>query len=229
MNSPKQLDFTSILASSIHDMKNSLGMVLSALEEIVDPVEGRCRCTPEQVAQLQYEARRVNDNLVQLLTLYRLGSDLYSPNIDEVEVADFLDECYLLNKPLLDFKGIEAEVVCDPDLLGYFDRDLVAGVVNNIITNAVRYTETRIRVLAESREGFLVITVEDDGPGFPQPMLDTPSESLQEIDMISGRTKLGLVFCRKVAELHTSDHREGRIHLENGGPLGGGRFSLYLP
>ncbi len=71
---------------------------------------------------------------MQLLTLYRMENDYYTATVDEVDVADFLDESYLLNKPLLDFNGVEVEVECDTDEIGYFDRDLMAGVINNIVT-----------------------------------------------------------------------------------------------
>ncbi len=74
-----------------------------------------------------------------------------------------------------------------------------------------------------------MISVEDNGPGFPPSMLESETGSEQDINIVSGRTKLGLVFCRMVAALHRNGGREGYIRLENGGKLGGGRFSVLLP
>jgi len=223
------LDFSTVLASSIHDMKNSLGMVLSSLEEIVDTDDDHCHCTPEQAAQLQYEAKRVNDNLVQLLTLYKVENQYYSANLTEVDVEDFLEESYLLNKPLLEHKGVETEIICEPGLTGYFDRELMAGVINNLVTNAVRYTNHRIQLDATTEEGYLCLSVNDDGPGFPERMLETDLENDNALEMVSGHTKLGLIFCTMVARLHRNGERQGAIKLQNNGTLGGGRFTIYIP
>lgn len=223
----KRLNFSGILASSIHDMKNSLGMVLSSLDEIVDREAGECTCTPDQVGQLQYEAKRVNDNLIQLLSLYKLENGLYNANIEEIYVEEFLEESLLQVKPLLDFKGISGELDVDPDLMWYFDRQLMAGVIDNIVTNAVRYTRDRIVISATVKEDYLVLSINDNGPGFPEKMLGIDVTADDGIDMISGRTKLGLFFVSMVAAQHTNRGKEGYIRLENGDD--GGSFSIYLP
>ncbi len=229
MSEQGQLDFSAVLASTIHDMKNSLGMVLNSLDQIVDLKAGNCNCSAEQVAQLQYEARRVNDNLVQLLTLYKLENGRHLQNISELPVAEFLEECYLLNKPLIDYKGIGIEIECDDDLYWFFDRDLSAGVVNNVINNAMRYTRDRIRLSASVRDGMLDLRIEDNGPGFPERMLEVVGREQTEVDFRKGHTGLGLYFCTKVAESHENQGRYGRIELANDSPIGGGRFSVILP
>lgn len=226
--SEDKLDFSGVLASTIHDMKNSLGMVLNSLDGIVDKEAGKCACTPEQVAQLQYEARRVNDNLIQLLTLYKVEKRQYVENITEQSVADFLEECYLLNKPLLEHKGLPLEIECDEDLLWFFDRDLMAGVVNNVVNNTLRYTRERVKVAACKEDGYLHIRVEDDGAGFPERMLESVTHET-EIDFRKGHTGLGIFFCSQVAALHENKGRKGHIALSNDSELGGGCFSIYLP
>ncbi len=229
MTEKGQLQFASVLASSIHDMKNSLGMVLNSLDGIVDPGLHQCRCTPEQVAQLQYEAKRINDNLIQLLTIYRMENAVYEARVDEVDVYDFLEEAFLQSKPMLEYRGVTADLACEPGLVWYFDRNLIAGVLDNIITNAMRYTKDRVRIGAAIDGEFLAISVEDNGRGFPVHMLEAGQHVDRDIDLVSGRTRLGLYFCAMVAELHENRGRQGTIHLANGGTLGGGRFTVLLP
>jgi len=226
--SEQEQNFYAILASTIHDIKNSLGMVINDLEEFgEDDGTGHCHCTPERAAQLQYEAKRVNDNLIQLLTLYRAENAGYSATVAEVAVAEFLEEIYLLNAPMLEYKGLALELVCEPDLYWYLDRDLVAGVLNNLIHNATRYTRDRIRLSAEEIEGELRLCVEDDGEGYPEEMLSGAMSA--GISFGGGHTGLGLHFCRLVAHMHENRGREGHIALDNGGEWGGGRFCIFLP
>lgn len=221
--------FADVLASSIHDIKNALGLVLNTLEEITSDPDSCLAGDPRALA-LQLEARRANNDLIQLLTLYKLDSERLAPHIGEHNLEDFLDEVAVEHQRLARARGVEIETRCDPYLNAYFDADLVRGVVNNAIGNAERYTRDRLLLTAEEREGYVVIRVEDNGAGFPPAMLeqhDIESDSGQ--GFARGRTQLGLYFSRKVAELHRNAGRSGRVTLENHANLEGGCFSLWLP
>ena len=227
MDSNESLDFSSVLASSIHDMKNSIGMVINSLEEMI--TEGESGCSAERTAQLQYEARRVNDNLIQLLTVYKVQSDRLGVNISEHHVIDFLEERMLHSRSMLEFRGIELEIDCDEDLVWYFDEELIAGVLNNAMDNAVRYTQDRLRLAAEEKDGYLVLHLEDNGRGFPEAMLVSGAPDGGGVNFSNGRTGLGLYFSSLVAGVHKNRDRYGFIEQSNGGVLGGGVFSIHLP
>ena len=82
-------DFSMVIANAVHDMKNSLGMLLSTLDDLRQEdqaaSDGHARLNT-----LQYEAERVHSDLVQLLGIYRLGEHKLSAHSDEQQVADFL-------------------------------------------------------------------------------------------------------------------------------------------
>jgi len=88
MSENDTISFSTILASTIHDVKNSLGIVLSSLDELVRTAGDTLPA--ERLSKLQYEAQRVNNNLVQLLALYKMESRGLAVNIDEYPVRDFL-------------------------------------------------------------------------------------------------------------------------------------------
>jgi Signal transduction histidine kinase len=224
------IDFSTILAISIHDTKNALGMVLNSLDGLLDPTTGECRCDAGHVARLQYEARRVNDNLVQLLTLYRTDKGLYQPRLAHCVVYELLEDYYLSNKPMMDHHGVSCDIDCPEDLTWSLDQAMVAAVLENVITNTVRYTRDRIRIAAQHTDGWLLLDVEDNGPGFPAAMLGRRTIAKDApLDPASGRTGLGLYFCAIIAQMHDSGAQHGYIELSNGGSLGGGRFRLALP
>lgn len=224
------IDFSTILAISIHDTKNALGMVLNSLDGLLDPATGECRCDAGHVARLQYEARRVNDNLVQLLTLYRTDKGLYQPRLAHCVVYELLEDYYLSNKPMMDHHGVSCDIDCPEDLTWSLDQAMVAAVLENVITNTVRYTRDRIRIAAQHTDGWLLLDVEDNGPGFPAAMLGRRTIAKDApLDPASGRTGLGLYFCAIIAQMHDSGAQHGYIELSNGGSLGGGRFRLALP
>lgn len=228
MQEKNGLDFSTVIASAVHDMKNSLGMLLSTLDEFFSELPEELRKSPRQ-ATLQYEAERVNIDLIQLLGLYRLEHEQLMVRVDEQFVRDFLEEQVARYSMLAAARKISLEIDCDRDLAGYFDGELVSGVINNILANASRYTQDRILLKAVPEEGGVSIEVHDNGTGYPEAMLNTPGEILNGINFKTGSTSLGLYFAAKVADLHIQGDRKGAIKLQNGGQYGGGVFKMYLP
>jgi len=224
------LDFAAVLAIGIHDAKNSLNRVLTMLEAIGDGTTDAFRCDAATVAQLQYEARRINDNLIQLLTLYRQEKGLYQPRFAPVLVYELLEDGWLKNKPLMERSGIACTLACDERLVWTLDRDLVESVLDNVIVNDVRYTRACIRLSAHIAAETLHLLIEDDGPGYPPVMLGRRRhDALATVDRTLGRTGVGLHFCALIADCHANAEQRGYIELSNGGTLGGGCFLLRLP
>lgn len=223
----RNIDFSMVLALTVHDMKNSLGMLLNSLDELRAEHEDKLDDS-SRFNTLQYEAERIHNDLVQLLGIYRLGENNLSAHIEEHFVPDFLSEHLARHTPLL--KGLDIECAIDAEEInGFFDADLLTGALNNTINNAIRYTQTRIRLTANERDGYLVIGVEDDGEGYPEHMQYSGTLSFKSLDFNTGSTSLGLFFVSAVADLHSEADRTGYIKLHNDGPLGGGVFEIWLP
>src|SRR6187402_1976467 len=87
-----EIDFSFVLASSVHDMKNSLGMLLNTLGEVMESYPPQNEAHSKSYAVLEYEAARINSELIQLLSLYRLENEKIHVNIDEYFVIDILNE-----------------------------------------------------------------------------------------------------------------------------------------
>lgn len=223
----QQIDFSMVLASAVHDMKNSLGMFLNSLDELRHE-HAATLAISDRFNTLQYEAERMHNDLIQLLGIYRLGEKTLSAHIEEHYLPDFLNQQLARHTPLMDGHGITCSIDAD-DLHGYFDDDLLTGVLNSIINNAIRYTSSKIRITAREDEGFLVIGVEDDGVGYPDQMQHSGPLSFKSLDFKTGSTSLGLFFASEVARLHRNGGRFGSIRLHNGGELGGGVFEIWLP
>ncbi len=220
--------FYDILASIIHDMKNSLGMVINRLDEMVGELPAEIN-ESAKIAAIQHEARRLNNNLIELLTLYRMENERISPVIDEVYVDELLQEIVAENQSIADASEVELTCSCDEELYGYFDEGLVHGIINNLIGNAMRYTESKIAISAREEDGYLIISVEDDGAGFTEAMLEAQNADAVTNGIGDGRTMLGIHFAKMIAQMHQNKDRNGYIKLSNNNQLKGGCFSVYLP
>ncbi len=218
--------FSTILASTVHDMKNSLGMMLEALEAILEETpKAKSR---KEYGVVQYESSRVNSTLMQLLATYKIENEQMPFNPSYHNLYDFIEEQILMHSPLLNAKGFTYSIDVDETVDAIFDESLLSMVVSNIIGNAVRYAHSEIAIIADTSKN-VNISICDNGPGYPGPMLEMAGDYLQGVNQSTGSTGLGLFFAQQVAELHQHDNMKGSVKLSNGGLLGGGVFQIILP
>lgn len=221
------LDFSLLLASAVHDMKNSIGMLLSTVEQLDQSEVSEDKDSKSKLALLHAEASRINNDLIHLLGIYRMDQDQLCLNYQECFVYDIFQDQVINNEIIFRSEDLKVEIECDDALNWFFDGELIADVIGNVLINAAKYANNSIIIKAEVVEQFLKISVLDDGNGYPDKMLSNPDELKNGLDVSGGSTKLGLFFASRIASEHQKGEQRGYIQLENYD--GGGMFSLWLP
>ncbi|PCJ50513.1 MAG: hypothetical protein COA74_01665 [Gammaproteobacteria bacterium] len=229
MSKDKQqtIPFSTVLASTVHDMKNALGVILISLGDITDKLN-EADPNNTKINVLRYETSRVNGLLVQLLALYKAEQKQLPININYYNVYDFLEDQVLAFDELLSSKKITVSLNIEEELEWAFDSDLMATVISNIMTNNIRYTDSTILVTATIIDDMLEITIEDDGPGYPEVMIASQNDVILGINQSTGSTGLGLYFAGQVASMHKSEDKIGTIFLSNA-DTSGGIFTIRIP
>jgi len=231
-DAPHSPELFLFLASTAHDMKNSISVLSGTLERLLDGASPETEKAYGQMAQMLYQTRRLNDNLMQLLALYKqVGKPAYPFDVQPLEVGQLIEQVVALERVLIESRGITLELDVDPELIAHVDEDLIVGVVSHAVNNALHYTRDRIRLAARLRDGELEIRVEDNGAGFPPALLaaGAPASDASGVSFLTNSAGLGLYFSGEVARMHRHRGRCGAVRLENGGALGGGCFILTLP
>lgn len=228
-NQSFEFDMANFLASSVHDMKNSMNMLLVSLDKTLASADAAKLSTHAELVRMSDQAKRVNNKLTQLLTLYKLGQQVYPLDVRFVCLQDFVSAIIAQYGDLLAFRGICLEAQVSPQLCWYFDEDLIENVIGNALNNAIHYARNRIRIQAVEKAGKLLLRIEDDGEGYPDLMLQKNGNPVQRPDCRRRSTGLGLYFSAMVARMHQNRNCSGELKLENGGSLGGACFILYLP
>ena len=112
MTDPKPLSsIDTFLASSVHDMKNSISILIGGLEKTLLQVNPALFPAGVDMAHMIYETKRINNNLIQLLTLYKTGHDLYPFDPQSQAVADMLRLISEQNLSLMASRNIGVEFV----------------------------------------------------------------------------------------------------------------------
>ena len=195
----------------VHDVKNQLAELALRLSK---------RSDARQEMQIAMNAAR---RLSEMLLAYREAADLLEVNTGTVNPADFMAILAAEYSELFPALSIHVDTGGAPEC-AFFDDALVRLALGNALHNACRHAHSRIQLSTYTQDDLLILEVSDDGPGFPESVLQSGGK-LPAAASGSG-TGLGLYLARKIAELHQLRNRHGFIELSN---ADGGRFRMALP
>ena len=226
----KQIDFSTLMASTVHDMKNVIAAVSQAYESLLAEMPEALQRSP-QARLIEQEALRLDAMLMQLLGLYKLehGQLLLQPVYYRLD--ELFEDLHIRHRELLEYRNIDFQVdVAEADLEAYFDVSLIGTVLDNALGNALNFCKKTIRLHAQREENGVLLSVSDDGEGYPSSLLgEVRDKESSSIDRNTGSTGLGLYFAANIIALHDQDERPARLELSNDGPLSGACMKIWLP
>lgn len=172
---------------------------------------------PKFSKQLSKEGRNLLDqaheNVVFLSTLIndlhvlaQAEQDRLELGREEIEPKAFLENFADNYKKQIKEKGIEFEVSADEDIPTiYASQDGLREILQNFITNSIKYTEEgRIKLFANAREDMVVFGVEDTGIGISRSDQKHIFEKFYRSEDYrtrkNGGTGLGLYIIKRLAE-----------------------------
>lgn len=213
----------------VHDLRSPLTGVMGALSLLADdegtlPPETRRRVAANGVRS----ANALNAMITEVLDVAKLqaGRVVLRPTaapaiglvLDAVERARMVAEAQGKRIEALDSGPL-------PDVL--VERDKIERVLDNLIGNALKYTDRggRITLSARAIGGAVEVSVADDGQGIPAEALERIFEPFAQVGGAGQRagTGLGLTSCRLFVEAHG-----GAIRVESDG-VRGTTFHFSLP
>lgn len=110
-----------------------------------------------------------------------------------------------------------------PDISMPCDDVDLEEMTSNLIDNACKWAKTRVMISWEEDRQWVLIFVDDDGPGLAPEKYDTVFEVGERLDIATPGSGLGLSIVRDLSILY-----QGRVTLSKS-PLGGLRAELALP
>jgi signal transduction histidine kinase len=195
---------TRFLAAASHDVLqplNAAHLSVSALAEIQNTDEGRTL-----VRQVERSLETMEDLLHTLLDISKLDAGVVKPELADVALEPLLASIMADFQPLAARKGIRLRTRAGGALVRS-DRTLLRRVLQNIISNAVRYTmKGGVLVGVRKRGAMIRIDVVDTGCGIPDDQREAVFEEFHrgpvalDSEMSSGGLGLGLSIVRRMAE-----------------------------
>jgi two-component system sensor histidine kinase KdpD len=218
--------YTTLFNSISHEMRTPITALIGASESLLsDSVGGQPVVRRELAEEVLAAAERL-DNIVQnLLAMTRLESGLIQPKSDWTEIQDLINASVRRLAKELSTHHLTVEV--SPALpLIKVDFPLMEQVMLNLVRNAALHTpaDSSIEIKAYQEGEACLITVEDNGPGFPPDSLSRVFEKFYRVPgSKTGGIGLGLSIAVGFVEAH-----KGTLRVENR-PEGGALFTIRLP
>ena len=194
---------TRFLAAASHDMRQPLQAITAQTDLLAlantDPV------LASQIEQLRDATQVLLDMLEGLFDISNLETGVLIPDLRVFPVGTLLDQLCDQFQPLASSNRLTLEVKpCDAVVQS--DRTLLRVILQNLISNAFKYTrQGSVVIECEQRGDLLSIEVRDSGIGIPEAMKEIIFEEFYQIDNHSRDRSsgigIGLAIVRRIAEL----------------------------
>ena len=220
--------FFSIIA---HDLRGPIGGFMSLTERMA---EGMAEMTLEELQNMARIMKKSSTNLYSLLANLlewsRMQRGLTTFEPVSFRLLPRIHENLVLAFESAKKKEITIGIAVPIDLEAFADVNMLASIMRNIVTNALKFTPKRgkINIAADiTSKGFIEISITDSGIG----MDTTIVENLFNLDVNTNRkgtdgelsTGLGLTICKDFIEKHG-----GELKVESE-PGKGSTFSFTIP
>ena len=200
-----------LISNISHDLKTPITAIKGYVEGIMDGVAD----TPEKMdkyIKTIYNKANDMDRLINELTVYSgIDNNRIPYNFHRINVADYFGDCVEEVGMDLEQRGIELNYsnLAQPDTIVIADPEQMKKVINNIISNSVKYMNKPkgiidIRILDEVDS--IRIEIEDNGKGIAQKDLGKIFERFYRTDAsrnsAQGGSGIGLSIVKKIIEDH---------------------------
>lgn len=208
LNSP-----LSIVKMNIYSLRSG---ILGNVSEKQEKILGTCHGILERMTRL----------ITDLLDVYKFEAKVVSLKRNRFNLDETIERQINELEPLIHKKGLTLTREISKEKMELWgDENRIAQVLNNLISNAIKYIREgdSLTIRAFETEGVLRFECCDTGPGIPAEKMSKIFNKFERFDMSKEGTGLGLAISKDIIELH-----KGRIWVESEQGKGS-NFIFVLP
>ena len=216
------------LARMSHELRTPLNAIIGFSQLMgEDPACQKPRVL-QRLGIIRAAGRQLLGLIDEVLDLSRIESGRLQLELAPLRLAGFIEQVCQAHEPARQARGVEITLQVEPDLAAIADEARLRQVLNNLVSNAIKYTRAAgwVAVQAGAAGERVRLSVRDDGPGLTtaqQLQLFQPFNRLgAERGRVEG-TGLGLVITR-----HLVESMGGTLQVDSS-PGEGSCFTVELP
>lgn len=218
-------EFISIASHELKTPLTSLKLQTQMTKKIIMKPEA---LTAERVQkQLDYtinQIDRLNKLVDDMLDISRINTGKLQIYKTQFNLSELMED--LIERFLPQFEAVGCEVIkgIEPNVIGEWDPYKIEQVINNLFSNAIRYSpQSRIEINLKRQNGKAILNVKDYGMGIPSEHIARIFDRFERASLSSSGLGLGLYITKQIVELH-----DGNISVESETNKGA-NFIVELP
>ena len=204
------------VANASHELRTPLSTLIGYTETLREQAEEIDPITRERFLSVVHdEARRMQSVVEDLISLSRIEAEKFTSPTDAVDLTPLIDQAFAGAQRMADERGSRLIRHVDPELpLIAGDRSQILQLLDNLLTNALRYGEpgTPVTVAAHAEGPMVHLLVADEGEGIAPEHVARVTERFYRVDTSRSRslggTGLGLSIVKHIVERH-----RGRLNI----------------
>ncbi len=200
------------LLDAAHELKTPLSIIQVNADSLNNPV------SPQRVQEanegLRQGVSRATHTVHQLLALARSDSDRDNADLQDIDLVELVRDRMVLAVQLATLRGIELEFQSPEFCSLPLNRESMASLIDNLISNAIKYSpnDSRVLVCVREAEGKVQLVVTDQGPGIPP---ELHKKVFERFFRLPGQDQPGSGLGLAIAE-RAAARNSGVIRLEEG-------------
>ena len=206
------------VANASHELRTPLSTLIGYAETLRERTDDLDPDTQERFLSIVHdEARRMQRVVEDLISLSRIEAEKFTTPTEAVDLEQLIEVAVESAQRMADQRGSKLVCKVDPDIPPIAaDRVQILQVLDNLITNALRYGEpgTPVKVSATLEDAMVHLSVADQGEGIAPEHVKRLTERFYRVDTSRSRslggTGLGLSIVKHIVERH-----RGRLTFES--------------
>jgi two-component system phosphate regulon sensor histidine kinase PhoR len=219
---------TEFLGNVSHELRTPIFAIQGYIETLLSGAINDEKVNKGFLEKAGFHTYNLNNLLNDLIDISMIESGQMKMSFRYFAINEYLEGLVKDFTPMAEEKGLKLiykPIRSDLELFG--DKDRLRQVFVNLLTNAIKYTETgEVELLVKEEEKNALITVKDTGTGIPEEDLSRIFERFYRVDKVRSRavggTGLGLAIVKHIIEAHGS-----KVTVKSH-PGMGSEFSFYL-
>lgn len=200
-------------AAFSHNLRNPVtvlkGSIKLALKNNIEDITTASNPFTDNLLRMERYTNRIEQYVETMSSIQKLEDIRLQPEL--VKWDSLISElknmlCFLREDTQKQIQFIPAKY--EKDIL--IDKSILFQIAENLVSNALRFATARIDILCSISNGKLLLSVTDDGCGFPEKLLQNGIQPFQKRDEDMGHFGMGLYTCELLCQKHG-----GNITLKN--------------
>jgi two-component system sensor histidine kinase PhoQ len=198
----QQVRYRNALGDLAHSLKTPLAVMRGALSGDQSQLPATIE---DQVARM--------DSIVAYQLQRAATSGMKNPMATPIQILPIMEKIVAALNKVHHEKGVSTEISVPDSVTFPGDEGDLMELLGNLIDNAYKWCRQKVKISAVARDGRLIITIEDDGPGIEPSQAKTILQRGVRADEAVPGHGIGLAIVRDIVEAYQGAIEAGRSSL----------------